>query len=299
MLECVNRLLDIGYLPKDIILEKKYEHGRQSEDWMDVVVMQNNKVYAIIECKKDTNEYTKEWNKTKQNGGQLFKYFQQDGDAELLILYVSEIKNDKIEYHNKIIKIDDFRNEPNVEKKFEKWDKTAEEYGFFNSIPYTQIENDAIIKGSENDLIPITLTDINPLNKKDKKAKGTIYNKFAEIIRRNAISDKSNAYNKIFNLFVCKIIDEETTKNGEEYKFQWKNGEKAEDVLDRLSLLYKEGMDKYIGLKITDYSWEEFSKDFKEDNLEEGRKKYIALRFYKNNEFAFQEVINEETFIKN
>ena len=299
VLECVNRLLDIGYLPKDIILEKKYEHGRQSEDWMDVVVMQNNKVYAIIECKKDINEYTKEWNKTKQNGGQLFKYFQQDNDAKLLILYVSEIKNDKIEYHNKIIKTDDFRNEPNVEKKFEKWNKTAEECGFFNSIPYTQIENDAIIKGSENDLIPITLTDINPLNKKDKKAKETIYNKFAEIIRRNAISDKSNAYNKIFNLFVCKIIDEETTKDGEEYKFQWKNGEKAEDVLDRLSLLYKEGMDKYIGLKITDYSWEEFSKDFKEDNLEEGRKKYIALRFYKNNEFAFQEVINEETFIKN
>lgn len=123
MFECVNRLLDIGYLPKDIILEKKYEHGRQSEDWMDVVVMQNNKVYAIIKCKKDTNEYTKEWNKTKQNGGQLFKYFQQDNDAKLLILYVSEIKNDKIEYHNKIIKIDDFRNEPNVEKKFEKWNK--------------------------------------------------------------------------------------------------------------------------------------------------------------------------------
>lgn len=72
------------------------------------------------------------------------------------------------------------------------------------------------------------MTDINPLNKKDKKAKGTIYNKFAEIIRRNAISDKSNAYNKIFNLFVCKIIDEETTKNGEEYKFQWKNGEQKQ-----------------------------------------------------------------------
>ena len=72
VLECVNRLLDIGYLPKDIILEKKYEHGRQSEDWMDVVVMQNNKVYAIIECKKDINEYTKEWNKTKQDEGQFF-----------------------------------------------------------------------------------------------------------------------------------------------------------------------------------------------------------------------------------
>ena len=95
------------------------------------------------------------------------------GWKEFLILYVSEIKNDKIEYRNKIIKIDDFRNEPNVEKKFEKWTKTAEEYGFFNSTPYTQIENDAIIKGSENDLIPITLIDINPLNKKDKKAKGT------------------------------------------------------------------------------------------------------------------------------
>jgi len=46
---------------------------------------------------------------------------------------------------------------------------------------------------------------IKPLTEKDG---GDIFNRFAEILRRNVVSDKTNAYNKIFNLFLCKIVDE-------------------------------------------------------------------------------------------
>jgi hypothetical protein len=35
---------------------------------------------------------------------------------------------------------------------------------------------------------------------------GKIYNHIMEILRHNGISDKPNAFNKLLNLFVCKII---------------------------------------------------------------------------------------------
>ena len=35
---------------------------------------------------------------------------------------------------------------------------------------------------------------------------GIIFNSFAEILRRNVVSDKSNAYNKIFNLLLCYMV---------------------------------------------------------------------------------------------
>jgi type I restriction enzyme M protein len=49
-----------------------------------------------------------------------------------------------------------------------------------------------------------------------------IFNRFLEILRHNTVSDKPNAFNKMFTLFLCKIkdeIDNEDTEN--ELEFQW------------------------------------------------------------------------------
>jgi len=44
----------------------------------------------------------------------------------------------------------------------------------------------------------LTKNGLDPLTKKDG---GNIFNVFAETLRRNVVSDKTNAYNKIFNRF--------------------------------------------------------------------------------------------------
>ena len=51
-----------------------------------------------------------------------------------------------------------------------------------------------------------------------------------EILRRHAISDKSNAFNIFFNLFVCKIYDEELKKDSDILDFQWKTQESVDSL---------------------------------------------------------------------
>lgn len=51
-----------------------------------------------------------------------------------------------------------------------------------------------------------------------------IFNRFMEILRHNVVSDKPNAFNKIFTLFLCKIMDEKNTKPNEQLEFQWLEG---------------------------------------------------------------------------
>ena len=58
----------------------------------------------MIECKTFGKEFDDELKKMKKDGGQLFTYFQQDKDAQILVLYTSELINKKLEYKNEIIK---------------------------------------------------------------------------------------------------------------------------------------------------------------------------------------------------
>ena len=296
VLECVNRLLEIGYKPENIILEKKYSVGRNSNIWCDILIKRpNGKTYALVECKNNGNDYNdaKDILYTKdKNGGQLFSYFQQDNNADYLILYSSDEKG----YNAEIINTKDIKKGKNQEEKFELWDKTSISKGFFETEPYNEIST----KLKKCDLKDITQYEVIC---EEKNNTGTIYNRFAEILRRYTISDKSNAYNKIFNLFLCKIVDEIETNNNEELKFQWGNNETAIDVLSRLNTLYKTGMKDYLKLTITDYDWETDIKE-KLNNLNEPEKEnlkniFTELRLYKNNEFAFQEVIDKTTFEKN
>ena len=104
--------------------------------------------------------------------------------------------------------------------------------------------------------------DLEPLLKEDGD---NIYNKFAEILRHNVISDKSNAFNKIINLFLCKIYDENRNEN-EELKFQTRKGtsEKTdEELLLDLSDLYTKGMKEYLKKNIEDYTADELEKILK------------------------------------
>lgn len=136
-----------------------------------------------------------------------------------------------------------------------------------------------------------------------------IFNQFLEILRHNVVSDKPNAFNKIFTLFLCKVYDEKTTKENEELKFQWldgvdkSTGENAYiDFLIRLTDLYKNGMLEFLGKEITDFSEDDFDKKYKDLN-EKTKKSLLCeinkLRLEKNNEFAIKEVFDNQSFLEN
>jgi type I restriction enzyme M protein len=289
VLECVNRLLEKGYAPESITLEKDYPLGHKNKGKLDILVTdKEGKSYLMIECKTWGIEYDKARKKTLSDGGQLLSYFQQDKSSKYLALYTSKIENNSITYKNGIIKVEgDFSQATNTKEVFEIWNKNLKDNGIFEKwvTPYN-ITIKAITKGS-----------LNPLTKEDSSR---IFNQFAEILRHNVVSDKPNAFNKLITLLLCKIVDEDKANN-EELHFQWLENDTDIDLQKRLNDLYKTGMQKYLTKVVTDYSDSDVEEivGLNEKQKDIIKKMMTELRLKKNNEFAFKEVYNNASFIEN
>lgn len=292
VLECVDRLLIKGYLPQNIILEKTWSTGHGTSGRLDILVKRNDgTAYLMIECKTWGAEFEKELKKIVKDGGQLFTYFQQDKKADVLMLYASELDKNEIKYQNEIIKIEeDYRQAGNVKDFYERWNKLPKSNGIFESwvTPY-EFQSKALTR---HDLIVLKQED-----------SSFIFNRFLEILRHNVVSDKPNAFNKIFTLFLCKIIDEDRNPN-EQLHFQWLEGEDNDiSFQKRLTDLYRRGMKELLEKKVTDISDDEFDTRFQqvvdEKYREEIKNILTEIRLKKNNEFAIKEVYDDASFEEN
>lgn len=262
-LECVIRLLLKGYTPSSIILEKNYKLGHKDKGRLDICIKKGNKPWALIECKTFDEEFENEKNLTMQNGGQIFSYFSMDRDAKIIGLYTSKICDD-IKFHSAMIDTSTIDKNGDQENMHKSWDK----HFLVNSIFG---EQSGVYEIKETNLRKKDLLD---LTEKDSKK---LFNDFLEILRKNVISDKSNAFNVIFNLFTCKIYDEDIKSEKEELDLQIKISDNKIDIFKRLSNLYKSSMSRYLSLDISD---KYFSSEHK-----------IPLK-----EFQFIDVYNDETF---
>ncbi len=292
MLECVDRLLTQGYSPKSIILEKVYPSGHGTSGRLDVLVTHDDgSAYMMIECKTWGKEFDTAFKKLNKDGGQLFTYFQQDKDAEVLVLYSSELINNEIKYINQIVKIEEeYKTTSNVKDFFDRWNKISKNNGVFDSwvTPYNY-KSKAL---TPKELVEITAED-----------SSKIFNRFMEILRHNVVSDKPNAFSKIFTLFLCKIMDEKDTKQNEELGFQWLEGiDNHVSFQKRLTDLYQKGMKEFLDKEVSDLSDAKFEEKF--GNLDNSLKKelleeFTKIRLQKNNEFAIKDVFDQETFQEN
>lgn len=239
VLECVNRLLEKGYLPQNIVLEKTWRTGHGTSGRLDILVTRNNgSAYLMIECKTWGAEFDKEFKNLEKNGGQLFTYFQQDKDADILMLYTSQLQENDVAFKNFIVKIEeDHRQTANVKDFFDRWNKIPKSNGIFEIwvSPYA-FKSKALTK-----------TDLSELKQEDSSF---IFNRFLEILRHNVVSDKPNAFNKIFTLFLCKIVDEYSKGEDDELEFQWIEG-KDDNISfqKRLTDLYNRGMREFLEKK--------------------------------------------------
>lgn len=295
VLECVNRLLEKGYKPENITLEKVYPAGHGTSGRLDICVTRDDgSEYLLIECKTYGKEFDKAFTKLNKDGGQLFTYFKFSNKADVIMLYASELKGEEIVYRNEIVKIEeDYRN-GDVKDFYDKWNKLPKNNGVFDSWvnPYN-FESRAL---KIYDLVEIKQED-----------SSFIFNSFLEILRHNVVSDKPNAFNKIFTLFLCKIYDEKSKEGtDEELDFQWLEG-KDDDVSFQLRLtdLYKNGMEEFLEKQVTDFSDDDLDSKYAslfagDENLKALLRKDIArLRLEKNNEFAIKEVYDNKSFKEN
>lgn len=313
--ECVHRLFTKGYKPEHIELEPKWKVGHgASGGRADILVKDNSgKSLLIIECKTEGTEFKKEWNNTLQRGGQMLTYAKQAGTTQYVCLYASDFADGKVIPYHYIISLKD--NEKLLEELADKKPlsfkeaKSLEVEDIYKAWKETY-NLDFATKGIfEDDILPYeigkqkySIDDLIEVGSKDIQSK---YHEFATIMRQHNVSGRENAFDKLVNLFLCKIVDE--AKNPKDLKFNWKGiaYDSYFDLQDRLQLLYQAGMKEFLGEDVTyidntaiDKAFRFFKKD--PDATRETIKKYFRqLKFFTNNDFAFIDVHNEKLFYQN
>lgn len=314
--ECIYSLLNAGYEPSQIELEAGTHVGHKSiVGHLDILVRDNQgNDYLLIECKttdEKDSKLDKAWKDTLKDGGQLFNYFNTYRQAKYLCLYASDFKDGVVNQDYYLISMQDndefLKSDKDLlsfakvkaknagkESYFKVWQKTynqdAISHGLFESKPF------AIGK------LPFSTEHLKTIDEAGIQKK---YHQFATIMRQHNVSSRENAFDKLVNLFLAKIIDEKQNPNA--LKVYW-NGAAYDNfysLQDRLQELYAVGMREFLKEEITyikDEAIENAFVLFKNDPDETKKKileKFRQLKFYTNNDFAFLDVHNENLFYKN
>ena len=310
--ECVHRLLEKGYKPEHLELEPTWQVGRgASGGRADILVKdQEDNALLIIECKTPDDEFEKAWQKTQQDGDQLFSYAQQIQQTQYLCLYASRFIGNQLDFDCKIIAHRDKENilehdtsllpfaaATNVEDRFAVWRDTygleSTEVGIFeHNIQAYQIGKNNYTLADDTKAIDAT----------DKEGQ---YHDFRTILRKHNIARRENAFEVLVNLFLCKLVDEED--NETDLKFYWKGMtyDNYFDFVDRLQNLYQKGMDKFLNEEISYISNEQIDNAFwpvknKRNATKQQIQAYFReLKFFTNSAFSFLDTHNEELFKKN
>lgn len=292
------KLFKKGYSKNVITLEKCWQLGHDESGYLDIMLKSptNNNIYMIeVKSKKEIMSYVN-INKPK-NLKQLLSYAMQERKTKLVSYYAFDFDENKDLFYN--IYLDDILDlATNVDDLFDRWNKTFD-------------RDDYIVKNDIFNIHPQILCYNDLININEETTK-ILYNQFITILRLNSVSDKPNAFNKMINLFLSKIVDEDQGDKPFEIKdkdnlihsvkglrFQYiQNLDTPQSFMKRLNELYKKGMEKYLNKEIIDYSDDEV-KDILNTSNEEIWKMVDNLRLKKNNNFSFIEVYDDKTFIEN
>lgn len=308
VLEAIIGLLKQGYQPNQISIEKGYRLGHDTKSGNADITVDDNEgnPFLIIEAKTYGKEFEKEWNNTIRDGGQLFSYDRQDNRAQVLVLYASRVTSKTIEKVYRAINLNDnadflstldnprgYKDAKGGNDKFEIWRDTYQQDYVTNGVLEENIKPFTFgkPKSSTEDLREIRHDEV------QKK-----YNQFATILRKYNVGGRENAFDKLVNLFLAKIVDEQ--QNSEDLQFNWKGV--AQDtyfeLVDRLQRLYQIGMEKFLDEKVSYVSEKDVTDSFRlrKDAAKEAVLKYFKeLKYFSNNDFTFLDVYNEQLFYQN
>ena len=318
--ECLHRLFTVGYRPENICLEGKNYQGHDL-GWIDILVKDNSGTeYIIIECKtsdstKNTkeDEFTKHWKKTLNNGDQLFRYFNTYSKAQYLCLYTADFIDEQLVNTYHLITLKDNEHTLKTNSKFKSYAQLRENQGsaqeFFEVWKNTYGLDFSTNGLLEKDAKPFDIGNkkysIDDLKEIDSSSMQKKYHQFATILRKYNVSSKENAFDKLVNLFLAKIVDEISYPN--ELKCLWKGAafDNYYDMQDRLQSLYKKGMEEFFKDTVAHVDNSEIEKAFSflKSQADEAKNTILGhfrtLKYYNNNPFAFLDVHNESLFYQN
>lgn len=309
--ECVHRLLEKGYHAKNIELEPKWKVGHGASGGRADILIKDNKGNAllIIECKTWGREFDKAWKATLNDGDQLFSYAQQISEVQFLCLYASTVEEDgTLTYRSHVIahrdndkyleenKLKGFAKATDVQSRYAIWRETYKQDYTTTGIFEPNVQPYKIGEAK------LTATDLRPISDSDRQGQ---YHEFATILRQHNVSGRENAFDKLVNLFLCKLVDE--MRNPNDLRFYWRGVayDTHFDLLDRLQQLYSQGMKEFLKEDITYINEADVKKALrliksKPDATQRSVwRLFRRQKFFTNNDFSFIEVHNEKLFFQN
>lgn len=147
-----------------------------------------------------------------------------------------------------------------------------------------------------------TINDLKTLSFEDTQKK---YSEFTTILRQHNVSSHENAFDKLVNIFLAKIVDEIQHPNSLEFNWKGIAYDDYYQLQDRLQKLYKDGMQKFLNEEVTYIDNDQLNDAFKlfkndPDATKDTVMSYFReLKFFTNNDFAFIDVHNEKLFKQN
>lgn len=321
VLHCVDRLLWKGYNPIHIELEPAWKLGHTAKGgYADVWVRtfknggfdgsdEDKESLLIIECKTWGREFDGAWADTKEDGAQLFSYFQQERATKFLCLYTADIIDGRIEQDYHLINVQDNEKKLENEETAKSYKDATNNKQLYNVWHETYHDDYATRGLFEDEIEPYrigknkyTTKDLKPVDNDTIQKK---YNEFALILRQHNVGGYENAFDKLVNLFLAKVVDE--TSNPDDLNFYWKGSAYDDDyrLQDRLQRLYRDGMKRFLNEDVTYIEDGEIEKAFRRfKNDPDATKKTIksyfrALKFFSDNDFSFISVHNKKLFEQN
>lgn len=312
--ECVCRLLKKGYKPKDIELEPTWKLGHtdksgRADIWVRTVDKSGKHSLLIIECKTAGKEFNDAWRDTLEDGAQLFSYCQQELGTKFLCLYTSDIVDGVIKSEYRIINVQDNEDYLKTLKKPKKYSEAKNNKSLFAVWRDTYKLEYATLGLFEKDIAPYkpgkNKYSVDDLREIDHLSMQKKYHEFATILRQHNVSGHENAFDKLVNLFLAKVVDEKL--NPTDLRFYWKGIAYDDDfsLQDRLQFLYMIGMREFLSETVTYIDEATVKKAFRRFEKDPDATKdaildyFRQLKFYSNNDFSFIDVHNERLFKEN
>lgn len=293
------KLFEKGYSKSVITLEKQWQLGHSDSGSLDIMIKNpsNDDIYMIeVKSSSEINSYVNLKNEKKLK--QVFSYAIQEKTTKIISFYAFDFDEKKDLFFN-VYTENILKDSQNVDDFFERWNKVFDKSDYINRNNIFNVSQR--VKKYE---------DLENISNNDTK---TLFNQFATILRLYSISDKPNAFIKMINLFLAKIGDEVTANK--EYKVKDKNGsihsfngmkfqyiygvDTPESFMKRLNELYKDGMHEYLKKDVIDYNDDEIEQFIHGGDEAQLLEIFDNLRLKKNNNFAFIDVYDDETFYLN
>lgn len=291
-------LFKIGYSLNDIYLEKMIPLGvSPNSGYIDIMVMKKNKSFYILEA-KTPNEIQNYINLSdKTHTLQLFTYLWQFKETKIGSYFTFDINKKTFDFYN-ILNADIVEKASSSEDLYDVW--LIDKAGAW--------DQSSIIINEHKYGDKFELIQMEHLKELSEKSVKNLFTEFLTALRLNSVTDKASAFDKLINLFIAKVQDENSENkvfeiNNQKYlglEFQWVEGlDDNITFIKRISKLYSRGMENFLNVTINEITEDKILKIAETKDPKQINELINNLRFKQDNPFNFIEVYDDDTFEKN